>query len=76
MSYQEDSEDESDDIRLVGGITKNKDCSEYFTSLSVNGTRVKFKVDTGSQVNIIPWAVFKQLSNKPQLTTVKIRLVS
>ena len=76
MSYQEDSEDESDDIRLVGGITKNKDCSEYFTSLSVNETRVKFKVDTGSQVNIIPWAVFKQLSNKPQLTTVKIRLVS
>ncbi|KAL5510119.1 hypothetical protein EMCRGX_G005608 [Ephydatia muelleri] len=76
MSYQEDSEDELDDIRLVGGITKNKDCSEYFTSLSVNGTRVKFKVDTGSQVNIIPWAVFKQLSNKPQLNTVKTKIVS
>ena len=26
----------------------------------MNRTRVKFKVDTGSQVNIIPWAVFKQ----------------
>ena len=76
MSYQEDSQDESEDIKLVGGITKNKDCSEYFTSLSVNGTRVKFKVDTGSQVNIIPWAVFKQLSNKPQLNTVKTKLVS
>ena len=37
---------------------------------------MKFKVDTGSQVNIIPWAVFKQLSNKPQLNTVKTKLVS
>ena len=60
------------------GITKSskEDKSEYFTMLTVNGTQEKFKVDAGSQVNILPWDIFKQLINKPQLTRVKTNLVS
>ena len=71
--HHSEDEEESEDAKYVGGIIKRgkDDGSEYFTTLIVNGAQVKFKVDTGSQVNILPWDTFKQLCNKPCLNTVK-----
>ena len=76
--HHSEDEEESEEAKYVGGITKRgkDDGSEYFTTLIMNGAQVKFKVDTGSQVNILPWDTFKQLHNKPRLNTVKTNLVS
>ena len=55
------STEESEDTRYVGSITKSSkdDYSEYFAMLTVNGTQVKFKVDAGSQVNILQWDILQ-----------------
>ena len=43
----------------------------------MNGVVVKFKIDTGSQVNVPSWNIFKQRSKEPHdhLHTARIRLI-
>ena len=62
----------------VGGVNKTdlENNSEYLRNICVNGSSVKFKVDTGSQANIIPWAIFKTLQYTPKLKPTKIKLFS
>ena len=58
----------SPDALFVGAIEKaNKTeltIDECHTILQVEGHLVKFKVDTGSQVNILPLSVYKGLNTK------------
>ena len=62
----------------VGGVNKTdrETNSDYLRNLCVNGSSVKFKVDTGSQANIIPWTIFKILQYTPKLKPTKSKLVS
>ena len=48
-------------IRAKTEISEN----EFFVSMDVNRIQVKFKIDTGSQANVITNKVFKKLS--PQI---------
>ena len=64
--HENSSESDSDDI-FVGSI--NEKCekkteisnNECFVTMDVNGIPVKFKIDTGSQCNIITDIVFKKV---------------
>ena len=49
---------------------------ECHTTLDVEGHSIKFKVDTGSQVNILPLNVYKNLKVKDTLTKCTTRLTS
>ena len=62
----------------VGGVNKTdrENNSEYLRNRCVNGSSVKFKVDTSSQANIIPWAIFKTMQYTPKLKPTKIKLFS
>ena len=62
----------------VGGVnkTEQEDNSQYFCNKCVNGSSVKFKVDTGSQANIMPWAIFITLSYSLKLKPTTIKLFS
>ncbi|MCG7876437.1 MAG: RNase H-like domain-containing protein [Candidatus Thiodiazotropha endolucinida] len=64
----EENSSESDSENLyVGSINekcqkKTEICdNEYFVTMDVNGVQVKFKIDTGSQCNIISDKVFKKV---------------
>ena len=45
-----------------------------FVTLEVNGTKTRFKIDSGSQANIIPKKDYQLLKNKPGLKPIRTRL--
>ena len=59
------------DLMFVGTINySNKTelvADECYTTLDIVGHSVKFKVDTGSQVNILPSSVYRQLNVRHKL---------
>ena len=59
------------DLMFVGTINhSNKTelvADEYYTTLDIEEHSVKFKVDTGSQVNILPSSVYRQLNVRHNL---------
>ena len=65
---------------FVGAIDHNNTTElgtdECYTTLDIEGHSVKFKVDTGSQVNILPSSVYKQLKVRSKLAKPTTRLTS
>ncbi|KAL5488586.1 hypothetical protein EMCRGX_G017553 [Ephydatia muelleri] len=60
--------DKEDHSQFVEGITQkaktdNTDENGCYVTVNVQDTPIRFKVDTGSQVNIIPHSIFMKLSN-------------
>ncbi len=41
-----------------------------------NGSNVKFKLDTGGQVNVMPKSQFDKLLRKPNLTSTNVKLTA
>ena len=68
------------DLMFVGAIDHNNKTElgtdECYTTLDIEGHSVKFKVDTGSQVNILPSSVYKQLKVRSKLAKPTTRLTS
>ena len=44
--------------------------------LSSNGTLVNYKIDSGSQANILPYHQFKKLAKRPKLNQTKVSLLA
>ena len=63
---------------FVGEVNANPTAEdsdfEWTTLLETNGTLTKFKLDTGSQVNLLPKSAYQRLRTRPKLhaTTVKL----
>lgn len=43
--------------------------------LKTNGSVVKYKLDTGAQVNVLPRSVYAKLTNVPALEPAQVRLM-
>ena len=61
------------------GIVRKKQAvemgdNECFASFRVQGRIIKFKIDTGSQVNIIPLSDYNVMYEKPTLTKSRVKL--
>jgi len=69
------SSDESDEEYYVDihELTKKKK-DEWVVKLPVNNTDVSLKLDTGAEVNILPYSVYKKLKTKPKLQKSSVRL--
>lgn len=59
-------------VDSVKVCSNNKD--EWIVPLTVSGTIVPFKLDTGAQVNLISEKEYKTLRQKPKINTVKIKV--
>ena len=71
------SEDESDEFFVYTVEDPKADkADEWFTHLKTNGTEIQYKLDTGSQVNIITEQLFNKLRKKPKIHKSKIKLTS
>ena len=70
----------SDNELLVGALTKHGTTeiksNECFVTLELQGVKVKFKVDTGSQANIIPTSKFELLKSRPSIEKTSTRIIS
>ena len=54
----------------------NSTSEDSFVTLEVNGTKTRFKIDSGRQVNIIPKKDYKLLKNKHGLNPTLTRLTA
>ena len=49
---------------------------EWTIHLETNGTPIKYKLDTGSQVNLLPKSAYLRLRQKPQLHPANVKLTA
>ena len=76
-SVTEIVEEEADENEISDHIQVNEvKATEWNQKILVNGKYVLFKLDTGAQINVISYAVFKTLKNAPQLENTKKILTS
>ena len=79
IEQNEDSDSgNSADSLFVGAVTSKTKVigDECHTSLQVQNLTVHFKVDTGSQVNILPQVLYDKLSPRPPLSKPVTKLTS
>ena len=62
--FKDSSEDESDEFFVYTMEDPKADkADEWFTHLKTNGTEIQYKLDTGSQVNIITEQLFNKFTH-------------
>ena len=70
----------ADHSQFVGGISQNTkadtDENGCYVTLNTQDTPVRFKVNTGSQANIIPHFIFMKMENRPKLKPTNMKLIS
>lgn len=75
--YEQSSDDEISNLFIdslcVATVNKNK-TSAWIESLKVEGEIIKFKLDTGSEVNIIPLKIFKTIRKELSLIPTDFKL--
>ena len=65
---------------FIGAVTSDEKLkfeesdNEWSIDLDPNGTLINFKVDSGSQVNILPFNEYYRLQNRPKLHSTNIKL--
>ena len=70
----EPSSDESNDF-FIDEVEKTADTSDpWIVPVEVNNNMIAFKVDTGSDVNVMSFNKFNTLKNKPKLKQSKTKL--
>ena len=48
--------------------------NDWVVDLETNGHEVRYKLDTGSQVNVLPKSVYFKLLERPKLHSIKVKL--
>ena len=74
VENQSDSEPEF----FIGAILQSSysDNKIWNVSLSTNGSKIVYKIDTGAEVNVISKAEFNTLNRKPKLSDTNIKLTA
>ena len=50
--------------------------SEWTVDMDTNGSNVRFKLDTGAQVNVLPKSQYDKLLRRPKLKSTKVKLTA
>jgi hypothetical protein len=50
--------------------------SEWTVDMDTNGSNVRYKLDTGAQVNVLPKSQYNRLLRKPKLKNTKVKLTA
>jgi hypothetical protein len=53
-----------DEPLFIGAVNSIHNEENVFKTLSIEGNEIKFKIDTGSQANIIPLPIFEKIKLK------------
>eukprot|EP00118_Oscarella_pearsei_P011484 m.77540 g.77540 ORF g.77540 m.77540 type:complete len:396 (+) comp36043_c0_seq1:575-1762(+) len=73
VSYSEGAVTTSDEKSFYIGAVDEKGVAWFF-EVSTNGTQVNYKLDTGAEVNVLPYEVFRKLARRPKLLKAHTRL--
>ena len=61
-------------LKIEDVTSKAHQTEAWFEKLSMAGSKVKVKLDTGAETNVLPLFVYNQLREKPPLTKSKVTL--
>ena len=61
-------------ISAIGSESETK--SEWTIDMETNGSNVRYKLDTGAQVNVLPKYQHNRLLQKPKLKSTKVKLTA
>ena len=77
-TYENPSDSESAEEFFVDSVEKThiKTESKYKLKVKTNGKNIKYKLDTGSEVNVLSQNDFNKLIDKPKLHKTKLKLTS
>ena len=68
---------ESNDEFIISAIGSESEVkSEWTIDLNTNGSNVRYKLDTGAQVNVLPKYQYNKLLQKPKLKSTKVKLTA
>ena len=67
---------QSEDVLFIDAVTKQGQTDECFSPLNVQGVPIRFKIDTGSQANIIPVSKLQLFQHQPVVTKSATKLTS
>ena len=80
LSQSVEPEQIDDDVLFIDAVTKQGQTKvksdECFSTLDVQGTPIRFKIDTGSQANIIPLRKLQSFQHKPVVRKSTTKLTS
>ena len=75
-TVEEGSDEDEENFLYLDEITGKETKNTAYANIELEtGDSVKFKIDTGAQVNVLPTTVYRKLSNPPALAPAKDRLV-
>lgn len=69
---EDDSKEEEDAFELYS--VSSKGCTEWKQEIETNGLTIMFKLDTGSEVNVINKNYYDRLEHKPELELAKVKI--
>lgn len=61
---------------FIGSISSENNKDEMYVNLKINNKIVKFKLDTGQQVNILTDKIYKTIQSEKLLVNTNVRLTS
>ncbi|XP_075159688.1 uncharacterized protein LOC142232866 [Haematobia irritans] len=76
LSYGEEDSDTNSEFALTYSIKSGSKKDVWMHEVMVLNTPVKFKLDTGSDANIIPFYILRQIIKNPSLKPTKTMLTS
>ena len=73
-SYNELSDTENFVIDAISQPDESSTTNEWLVKLLSNETAITYKLDTGTEVNVLPFRIFNQLKKRPtlQISTTKL----
>ena len=74
--FSKEHDDQSNGIDRVHTIDETNNNNEWSVSLLSNNTTVTYKIDSGAQVNVIPYKTFKKLHSKSKLLKSPVKLTA
>ena len=76
-NYDDDNDDDDENNDGYIFSLEGSQPDTVFATLDINkNEKLKFKIDTGAQVNVIPAVIFDKLNNPPELCKSRHKLVS
>ena len=70
----DDSDSDDSDEFFVSAVRSNLDSKAWMTDIQIGNTDVRFKIDTGADVTVMPTSVYETLDPKPSLAKSKVIL--
>lgn len=61
---------------FLGSVASDNECNKWWLTATLQGTEIKFKVDTGADVDVISEVTYRELSSRPELSPCRTTLIS